>query len=170
MAPGKNISKGGAVWPTSCNGFPNLLSGVRKRVVSKRVALAEVPGTKHRKDGTFRCSPVPTKGRGYIRMFPCTKTGTRAHLPKPPCYDTAPFVSSRYSDKTVFLWNCSVTCGRPNGHITPKGHARLRCLESQFAVRNDSSCHWFAAIWNRTIRIARPKTVQTAVKALLFHF
>ena len=39
------------------------------------------------------------------------------------------------------------------------GHNKaLRCLESQFMVR----------CWNRTIRIARPKTVRIAVKALLF--
>ena len=43
----------------------------------------------------------------------------------------------------------------------------LVCLESQFAVHNESNCHRFAAISNRTIRIARSKTVRIAVKALL---
>ena len=44
----------------------------------------------------------------------------------------------------------------------------LRCLESRIAVRGDSNRHRFAAISNHTIRIARPKTVQIAVQALLF--
>ena len=44
----------------------------------------------------------------------------------------------------------------------------LRCLESRFAVRSASNCHRFAAISNRTIRTARPKTIRIAVTALLF--
>ena len=40
-------------------------------------------------------------------------------------------------------------------------------MSSQFAIRSDSNRHWFAAISNRTIRIARPETVRIAVKALL---
>ena len=43
----------------------------------------------------------------------------------------------------------------------------IRCLESPFAVRSDSNRHWRAAIYNRTIRIARPKAIRIAVKALL---
>ena len=35
-------------------------------------------------------------------------------------------------------------------------------------VRNNSNRHWFATISNHTIRIARPKTVKIAVKALQF--
>ena len=27
--------------------------------------------------------------RGYVRMSPGSKTGTRVHWPKPPCYETA---------------------------------------------------------------------------------
>ena len=64
-------------------------SGVRESVVSKRVALADVP-----------LYPIPE--RGYIRMFPGMKNrkegtfgcsryqhpGMRAHLPKPPFYET----------------------------------------------------------------------------------
>ena len=45
----------------------------------------------------------------------------------------------------------------------------LRFFELRFAVRSDSNCHRFAAISNLTIRIARPKTVRTAVKVLLFY-
>ena len=41
----------------------------------------------------------------------------------------------------------------------------LRCLESRFAVRSASNRHRFAAISNRMIGIARPKTVQIDVKA-----
>ena len=43
----------------------------------------------------------------------------------------------------------------------------LRCLESRFAVRSGSNRHRFAAISNRTVRTARPKTVRIAVKVLL---
>ena len=47
----------------------------------------------------------------------------------------------------------------------------VRCLESQFAVHNDSNRLRCATNSNRTIRIARPKTVRIAVKALPFlHF
>ena len=44
---------------------------------------------------------------------------------------------------------------------------RFRCLESWFVFRSDSNRHRFAAITDRTIRVARPKTVRIAVKALL---
>ena len=46
----------------------------------------------------------------------------------------------------------------------------FRCLESRVAVRSDSNRHRFAAISNRTIRAARPKTVRIAGKALLFFY
>ena len=71
--------------------FWNLLksSGVDKRVVSKRVVLADVPPERkpereniqmfprneNRNEGTFACSPG-------------TKTGTRVRSPKPPFYET----------------------------------------------------------------------------------
>ena len=56
-------------------------TGVRKRVVSKRVVWADVPryqkpergyirmfpGTKNWNEGTFGCSPVPKTGTRYIR-------------------------------------------------------------------------------------------------------
>ena len=57
-----------------------------KRVVSKRVVLADIPperryvrmfpGTKNRNEGTFACSPG-------------TKSGTRVNSPKPAFYETA---------------------------------------------------------------------------------
>ena len=34
--------------------------------------------------------------RRYMRMFPGTKSGTRAHSPKPPFYETALLLSSRF--------------------------------------------------------------------------
>ena len=51
------------------------LSGVGKRVVSKRVVLADVPPNENRNEGTFGCSPG-------------TKTGTRVRSTKPPFYET----------------------------------------------------------------------------------
>ena len=57
-------------------------SGVDKRVVSKRVVLADVPPERKlprnedRNEGTFACSPG-------------TKTGTRVRSPKPPFYETS---------------------------------------------------------------------------------
>ena len=47
------------------------------------------------KGGFGGCSPGTKPERGYIRMFPGRKTGTRAHSPKPPFYENRPFVSSR---------------------------------------------------------------------------
>ena len=83
--------------------------GVRKRVVSKRVVLADVPGYQKKNEGTFRCSPdtknrteknsdVPQyqkPERGYIRQDrPFTKPpfcflstidfSERPHFPKDP--------------------------------------------------------------------------------------
>ena len=77
--------------------------GVQKRVVSKRVVLANVPRYQKpeqeyirmfpsAKKGTFECSPVP-------------KTGTRAQSPKPPFYETAllfPLDCFRQETKTPF--------------------------------------------------------------------
>ena len=48
------------------------------------------------------------------------------------------------------------------------GRQCIECLESRFAVRSDSNRHRFAAISNRAIRIARPKTHRIDVAALLF--
>ena len=70
---------------------PSQGSVVRRRVVSKRVVLADFP--RHQKPGTRVHPDVPwyqKPQRGYIRMFPGTKkTGTRAHSPKLPFYETA---------------------------------------------------------------------------------
>ena len=44
----------------------------------------------------------------------------------------------------------------------------LRCLESRFAACSDSNRHRFAAISNRMIRIAGPKTFRIAIKVLPF--
>ena len=51
-------------------------SGVRKRMVFHRRMFPRNGNQKFRKEGTFACSPG-------------TKTGTRAHSPKPPFYETA---------------------------------------------------------------------------------
>ena len=80
-------------------------SGADKRVVSKRVVLADVP---------LERKPE----RGYIRMFPqnekrnegtfaCslgTKTGTRVHSPKPPFYETALLSPSEYRFSALGKW------------------------------------------------------------------
>ena len=79
--------------------FP-ILIGVRKRVVSKRVVLADVPrypngneggyirmfpGTENRNEGTFGCCLVP-------------KSGMRVHSPQPPFFETA---ICEYKDRPV---------------------------------------------------------------------
>ena len=61
-----------------------------KRVVSKRVVLAHVP--RYQKPE-----------RGYMRMLPGTKTGTRAHSPKPHFYKTTLcFLSKRAPKRQSF--------------------------------------------------------------------
>ena len=49
-----------------------------------------------------------------------------------------------------------------SGALPAPSSPALRCIESLSAVRSDSNRHQFAAISNRTIRIARPKTVRIA--------
>ena len=92
------------------------LSGIDKRVVSKRVALADVP-------------PERKPERGYIRMFPGTKTGTRVRLHAPPperkpergyvrqnhFYETAllsPSESKRSSLVRSWISGFSASCGQ----------------------------------------------------------
>ena len=65
-------------------------SGVRKRVVSKSVVLADVPrlpkperGYERRNDGT------KNRNEGVKEGTTVPNTGTRAHSPKPPFYKTA---------------------------------------------------------------------------------
>ena len=76
-----------------------LFSGVRKRVVSKRVVLADVPGPqklKSRNEGTKTSVPGPTnRNKGTKNGTTVKKNGKRAHLPKPPFFKTALFLSSR---------------------------------------------------------------------------
>ena len=63
---------------------------VDKRVVSKRVVLADVPRNENRNEGTFGCSPG-------------TKTGTRVCSPKPPFYETALLSPGEITMIVVFL-------------------------------------------------------------------
>ena len=64
---------------------------VRKRVVSKRVVLADVP--QYRKPGTRVHSDVPwyqkTQNEGTFGCSPVPKPGTRVHSREPPFYETA---------------------------------------------------------------------------------
>ena len=82
------------------------------------------------KGGFGGCSPVPTTGtevhsdvpryqkpeRSYIRMFPGTKTGTRAHSPKPPFYETAllfPLECLAWAPPDLCLPRCHCVSARP---------------------------------------------------------
>ena len=49
------------------------------------------PRNENRNEGTFGCSPGTTKNQneGTFGCSPGAKTGTRAHSPKPPFYETA---------------------------------------------------------------------------------
>ena len=83
----------------------SIMSGVDKRVVSKRVVLADVPPerkpeqeyirmfprSENRNEGTFGCSPGnENRNEGTFAHFLRTmKTGTRVRSPKPPFYKTA---------------------------------------------------------------------------------
>ena len=58
-------------WTFWAGSFLSRFSGVRKRVVSKRVVLADV--LRYQKSQ-----------RGYIRILPVPKTGTRAHADQKP--------------------------------------------------------------------------------------
>ena len=81
-----------------------------------------------------------------------------------------PYTGSKSSSEEVekFLDKQACSSQEDTGKLEPTHlSCNLRCLELRFAVRNDSNRHRFAAISNRTIRIARPKPVRVAVKALL---
>ena len=84
-----------------------------KRVVSKMMGLADVP-------------PDQKPERGYIRMFtrnenrnegtfacsPGTKSGTRAHSPKPPLYETTLLSPSEaFTQKNSFRILCVISSG-----------------------------------------------------------
>ena len=64
------------------------VSGVRKRVVSKRVVLADDPSTP--KTGTrapeTRHDGAKNRNEGTKNGMTVPKTGTRAHSPRPPFY------------------------------------------------------------------------------------
>ena len=71
-------------------------SGVRRRVVFKRVVLAGVsperkPGTRVHSDGPLEREPE----RGYVRMFPRNKKLERGHIRQNHPFTKPPFVSSR---------------------------------------------------------------------------
>ena len=65
-------------------------SGFDKRVLSKRVVLADVPRNENRNEGTFGMFPRnENQNEGTFAVPPGTKTGTRARSPKLPFYETA---------------------------------------------------------------------------------
>ena len=67
-----------------------LFSGIDKRVVSKRVVLADVPPERKLERGYIRMFPQnENRNGGTFAGSPRTKTGTRVRLPKPPLYEIA---------------------------------------------------------------------------------
>ena len=65
-------------------------SRVDKRVVSKRVVLADVPPERKPERGYIRMFPRnDNRNEGTFACSPRTKTGMRVHSPKPPFYETA---------------------------------------------------------------------------------
>ena len=66
-----------------------LRSGVRKRVVSKSVVLADVPLYRNFLLKVFPCGATLAKKAMIFDIPGPQKTGTRAHSPKPPFYKTA---------------------------------------------------------------------------------
>ena len=77
------------IWRSSNPSRSPHQSGVRKRVVSKRLVLADVP--RYQKPGTRVHSEVPCcqKWEGTCGCSPIPKEERRAHSPKPPFYETA---------------------------------------------------------------------------------
>ena len=80
--------------------FPDIhLSGVRTRVVSKRVVWRMFPWTKSQNKGAFRCSPVPKPGYRDEGTFGCShvpKTGReKGHIRQNCLLCNRPFVSSQ---------------------------------------------------------------------------
>ena len=57
---------------------------------SKRVVLADVPSERKPERGYIQmCPQNQNRNEGTFACSPGTKTGTRAHSPKPPFYETA---------------------------------------------------------------------------------
>ena len=100
-------------------GIRGRLSEEPKRVVSKRVVLADVPRNENRNEGTFGRSPgTKNRNEGTFACSPGTKTGTRVHSPKPPFYETALLSPVSLGGQDVH--NSSENCGSP-GRVHSRG-------------------------------------------------
>ena len=122
-------------------------SGVRKRVVSKRVVLADVPGPpkrtgtrvqKQERGYNNRCSWTPKPERGYKKQIDGTKNRNKG-TPKLP-FTKTPFCSSRKVWQPVYeYWksgrNPLISCvwlnpSYPFSHLTPpREHAFTGAIE-----------------------------------------
>ena len=78
------------------------LSEEPKRVVSKRVILADVPPERKPERGYVRMFPRnENRNEGTFACSPGTKTGTRVHSPKPPFYETTLLSPGELSPRPV---------------------------------------------------------------------
>ena len=84
-----------------------------KRVVSKRVVLADVPPERKSERGYIRIlAQNENRNEGTFACSPRTKTGMRVRSPKPPFYKTALLSPSDYYDMIEFV---------PEEELTGKG-------------------------------------------------
>ena len=82
-----------------------LTSGAAKRVVSKRVVLADVPPERKPERGYIRIFPRnENRKEGTFACSPGTETGTRVRSPKPPFCETAFCLPGDYRFFSGFFW------------------------------------------------------------------
>ena len=96
---------------------------------SKRVVLADVPPEREPERGCIRMFPRnENQNEATFACSPGTKTGTRAHSPKPPFYETA-LVSP--SENAAFLGEES-SRGKGTGETRPRASESEICFHRGF--------------------------------------
>ena len=82
-------------------------SGVDKRVVIKRVVLADLPPNENRNEGTFGCSPRTKTGTRVRSHVPLERKPERGYVRKPPSY--LPVISHhRYPHFWMIITCCRI--------------------------------------------------------------
>ena len=101
--------------------LPLLWFGLPGRLLTKGWFWRMFPQNENRNEGTFRCSPgFKNRNQGTFACSAGTKTGTRAHSPKPPFYKTVALLSPGDSSEgpARFLSRLAAICNVATALVT----------------------------------------------------